>query len=204
MATQRVAGFSLIELMVTMAVMALLMMAVSPSVTEWVINLRIRNETEALQAGLQTARNEAVRRNQRMGFWMIGSPNPAVLGSDCTVSDTGGSWVVSVTTPAGSCGSAPSTTVAPKLVSSHALGDGASSAVVVNGYTDTTKATAASSVTFDGFGRVVSGGSPIGAIYVKSASNSGAYRSLQIIVSPAGAVRMCDPAVTAANDPRLC
>jgi type IV fimbrial biogenesis protein FimT len=204
MATSRVTGFSLIELMVALSVMALLMMAVSPSVTAWVVNLRIRNAAEALQTGLQTARNEAVRRNQKMTFWLISSPNPAVLGTDCTVSATGGSWVVSVSTPASACNSAPSTTTSPMLVASHALGDGASSAVSVAGYlTDGT--TAASSAAFDGFGRISSTStSPIGVIQVSSATNAGVYRSLRLLVSSAGAVRMCDPAVTAAGDPRKC
>ena len=66
-------GFTLIELMVAISVMALLLMAVSPSLRDWVVNLRIRNTASAVEQGLQLARQEAIRRNQSTGFYLVSS-----------------------------------------------------------------------------------------------------------------------------------
>ncbi|MES2183637.1 MAG: GspH/FimT family pseudopilin [Pseudomonadota bacterium] len=201
MATTRVTGFSLIELMVAMTVMALLMMAVSPSVTAWIVNLRIRNATDALQNGLQAARNEAVRRNQTMTFWLVSDTSPAALTASCTLSATSGSWVVSVSSPAGACNSAPSTTTAPMLVAAHPLGDGSGSTVTIAAV-QSDLSTAASSVAFNGFGRTTSATS-IRRINVTSTTSPSNYRSLRIILSDAGSIRVCDPAAPS-GDPRTC
>lgn len=72
-------GFSLVELMVTVAVLSLLMVLAVPSFTEWIQNSRIRTAAESVQNGVQLARAEAVRRNARVEFALDG---------------TGGGWVV--------------------------------------------------------------------------------------------------------------
>lgn len=72
-------GFSLVELMVTVAVLSLLMTLAVPSFNEWIQNGRIRTAAESIQNGLQVARAEAVRRNARVEFALVG---------------TGGGWVV--------------------------------------------------------------------------------------------------------------
>lgn len=72
-------GFSLVELMVTVAVLSVLMVLAVPSFTEWVQNSRIRTAAESVQNGVQFARAEAVRRNARVEFALVG---------------TGGGWVV--------------------------------------------------------------------------------------------------------------
>lgn len=72
-------GFSLVELMVTVAVLSLLMTLAVPSFAEWIQNSRIRTAAESIQNGLQVARAEAVRRNARVEFALVG---------------TGGGWVV--------------------------------------------------------------------------------------------------------------
>jgi len=72
-------GFSLVELMVTVAVLGLLMTLAVPSFSEWIQNSRIRTAAESIQNGVQLARAEAVRRNTRIEFALVG---------------TGGGWVV--------------------------------------------------------------------------------------------------------------
>ena len=65
-------GFSLVELMVTVAVLSLLMTLAVPSFAEWIQNSRIRTAAESIQNGLQVARAEAVRRNARVEFALVG------------------------------------------------------------------------------------------------------------------------------------
>ncbi|MFT3847783.1 MAG: GspH/FimT family pseudopilin [Propionivibrio sp.] len=60
---------------------------------------------------------------------------------------------------------------------------------------------AATAVVFNGFGRVV-GASPIKKVVFGSA---GTALSVQVeIATPGGLIRMCDPGVTTAGDPRRC
>lgn len=71
-------GFSLIELMIGIAIMAILAGLAMPSFQTWLQNSQIRNAAESIQNGLQRARAEAVGRNTNVEF---------VLGA-------GSSWVV--------------------------------------------------------------------------------------------------------------
>ena len=62
-AAKRNAGFSLIELMVTIAVLAILMAIAFPSFTALVNSNRLSSNANELLAALQLARSEAVSRN---------------------------------------------------------------------------------------------------------------------------------------------
>ncbi|RZA29771.1 MAG: prepilin-type N-terminal cleavage/methylation domain-containing protein [Lysobacteraceae bacterium] len=59
-------GFSMVELMVTVAVMAVLMAAAFPSFTGLVNGNRLTGNANELLASLQMARSEAIRRNARV------------------------------------------------------------------------------------------------------------------------------------------
>lgn len=74
-------GFSLIELMIAVAILAILTGLAMPSFQAWLQNAQIRNAAESVQNGLQRARAEAVGRNTDVEF---------VLGA-------GSSWVVQLT-----------------------------------------------------------------------------------------------------------
>lgn len=193
-------GFTLVELMVTISVLALILFAVMPSIGTWLDNTRIRNAADSLQNGLQLARSEAVQRNQNVSFWLVSLNDPAVLSNDCTLSSSSGSWIVSVNSPIGHCADAPSTTSSPMLVTGRPAGDGGR--VVVSAL-QSDGATAGTTVTFNGFGRIVNSDA-IGQIDVTGNSTGVNYRYLRIAITPAGLVRMCDPRVTDANDPRKC
>jgi type IV fimbrial biogenesis protein FimT len=191
-------GFSLIEVMIVVAVLALVLMAAVPSIGAWLATLQVRNAASAISDGLQQARGEAIARNETISFWLVSGADQAVLSNDCALSSASGGWVISVDSPAGACASAPSTTVAPRLVAAHPVGDGGSDVTVSALRADGT--TAATQVAFDGFGRVVNS-APIARIDVGKTAST---RSLRVVVSPAGSIRMCDPTVLGATDPRRC
>lgn len=71
-------GFSLIELLIGITIMAILAGLAMPSFNAWLQNSQIRNAAESIQNGLQRARAESVGRNTDVEF---------VLGA-------GSSWVV--------------------------------------------------------------------------------------------------------------
>lgn len=61
-------GFSLIELMIAIALLALVLALGMPGYKSWMQNTRIRNAAESMLNGLQVARMEAVQRNHSVKF----------------------------------------------------------------------------------------------------------------------------------------
>lgn len=198
-------GFTVVEMMVAVAILGLMLLVAMPSIGTWLANIRIRNTAESLQNGLQLARNEAVRRNQSISFYLVALTDPTAMSNTCTLSDTSGSWVVSVESPANKCGTAPSSTTSPKIVAARAAGGNGGSSVVKALHD---AATVSNVVTFNGFGRVTNTTTGITSIQVlgpDADTNSTIYRPLNITVSNAGAVRMCDPSTNLpSTDPRRC
>ena len=81
---RKIAGFSLVELMVSVVVLGILASIAVPSFQAWLRNTQIRNAAESITNGLQRARAEAVSRNTNTTF---------VMGADS-------SWTISVVNPA--------------------------------------------------------------------------------------------------------
>jgi len=104
-------GFSLIELMIGLAIVALVLMVALPSFTIFLQNAQIRNGAESVLDGLNLARTEAVRRNAIVRFQFVSD-----LTAACALSTTSLAWVVSQADPTGACNAAPSDTAAPQLI----------------------------------------------------------------------------------------
>lgn len=65
--------------------------------------------------------------------------------------------------------------------------------------------TAATQVTFNGFGRMTNADTAISQIDVTGIEGSTEYRHQRITITPTGMVRSCDPRVpTSSDDPRKC
>lgn len=193
-------GMTLIELMVTLAIAAVLMFTVVPDIASWLRNIQIRNAAESIQTGLQRARNEAVRRNAPVQFSLVALGTPTTMDNSCALSAVAGSWVVSLRNPAGKCGMAASDTVDPMLIDAHPIADGGRSTAITATQAD---GTAASSIVFDAFGRATSAGSIV-RIDVSHATATTGVRPLSIRLTTGGSVRMCDPNVSSTTDPRHC
>jgi len=205
--TMRPHGFSLIETMVALTILGLLMLAAAPSIGTWMDNTRIRNGSDAIQTGLQIARNTAIGRNTSVTFWLVSAnaTDSSKLDNNCsTLLDSDGSWVVSINDPTGQCAASPSVSEAPRLVDKRAIGDAGGGVTVSAVHVDAASnaETTADHVTFNGFGRV-SNDDAITRITLASRTNSSA-RNLRLDISSTGQIRVCDPAVTASDDPRLC
>jgi type IV fimbrial biogenesis protein FimT len=195
------AGFTLIELAVTLAVFALLLALIAPSAAAWMANMQIRATAESIHTGLQKARMEAVRRNQPVRFSLVTTADPAVMDDSCGPSASAASWAISINDPNGKCGRALSDTDDPMLIETYAVGVYARRVAVSATAAD--GATAAHSVTFDGLGRIV-GANPLARVNIDNAVSGDDYRPLRIVISDGGGARMCDPRVTVATDPRAC
>lgn len=77
-------GFTLVELLIGITIMAIVLAVAMPSFNTWIVNTKIRTTAESVANGLQRARAEAVARNTNVSF---------VLG-------TGTNWTVNVVSPA--------------------------------------------------------------------------------------------------------
>jgi type IV fimbrial biogenesis protein FimT len=65
-------GFTLIELMIGITILAIVITAGLPSYRQWIQNTQIRNASESILNGMQRARAEAVSRNTNVAFTLGG------------------------------------------------------------------------------------------------------------------------------------
>lgn len=110
-------GFTLVELMVTLAVIGILAIIATPSMTDLINNSRATAQTEELVASLQLARAEAIRRNARVticagtagvcsgsGTWdnwtVFGRDKTAAVATTDVIRDTAASTSMQVAGPA--------------------------------------------------------------------------------------------------------
>ena len=188
----RARGFTLIELLITVSVLAIVLMLGLPNISAWLHNTQIRNSADAMIAGLQFARAEALRRNRPVRFNLVDT-----LDASCSLAAGGPHWVVSMADPSSKCNVDASDAVDPFILQKRSSQEGSQNAAVN---------ASGSSVTFNGLG------STNGALQISVTnpnggpcqSAAGPMRCLQVNVSSSGSVRMCDPAVGDAADPRKC
>jgi len=182
-------GFNIIEVMVTLTVLAILIALAAPAFSEWLQSQRIRTSAEAILNGLQAARGEAIRRNVPVVFGL----EPPMTG-----------WTVCEATVA----PCDSTTPAASVVQTKSADEGSNSRIAQTPNDSTL-------VTFSPLGAVllanVDGTRPLSQVDVffndsaLCSANGGSTRCLRVVVSPGGSIRMCDPTPgIAAPDPRTC
>lgn len=216
-------GFTLIELMVTLSILAFSLALVAPSFSGWVQNSKVRSYAESLQNALQFARSEAVRRNTPVSLQIT-----TTLDNNCALATANVAavnfWVITAGTvnAAGVCGNAISTDA---VATSAAITTGAGGPFILQkGPVETSLNTlnlnpSQIAITFNGLGRLVAGAAAIvpgqaaaATTYQITSPNgacvaaNGNVRCLNLVVQPAGQVRMCDPSLPAAgaNDPMAC
>lgn len=187
-------GYSLIELMVVVALFALLLALAMPSIRDMIANARVRTAAEGMLNGMQLARAEAVRLNTpvNLNIRADGIGWDIVLTSDTAAPPTAlhtraADVGVGVTTPA------PAQMTTPTL-------------------TDTPTSVSAPSLTFNGWGTMAmpNGGvmATAAAFAIRYSSPSGTRAMCVAII--ANTPRMCDPQRTTvlnpafATDPQAC
>lgn len=175
------AGVTLIELVVGLALFALLMGLAVPAFQKMTLNAQGRTAADGTLNGLQLARAEALRRNKQVRFQLVDT-----LNSGCALSNRGPSWVVSLKSAAGACGVEPSETVDPLIVQKRSGSEGSRKATL-NALD--AAGTAAATVTFDALGRVANSDA-VARIDIEAA---GGDRPLRVRIAPGGEIRLCDP-----------
>lgn len=190
-------GVSLIELMIGLAILAILLSAGLPAFSLWIQNTQNRTAAESLLNGLQLARTEAVRRNTNVRFdltdatgliaWNVGCVS-ATANCPATIQNRSGSEGTSNARVGIDTTAIP--VPAPATQFSTAIAGGTGSPA---------------GVTFDGMGRVPSAniGTDITRIDITNASEASARR-LVVTIGAGGTIRMCDPALSLSANPQGC
>jgi type IV fimbrial biogenesis protein FimT len=177
-------GFTLIELAVTLAVMAVLMALAMPSVFAWIANTRVRTVSDALQNGLRQAQAEAVRRSRTAVFSLTNDNAPR---TSLTAAANGGNWSINFV-----ASSTLDTAGVATFVEAGVLTN-AGSGVRIGG---------PAAICFNPLGRLVANSATgvtgatcsLSAAPTYDVSMTSADRPLRVVVSLGGQVHLCDPA----------
>jgi type IV fimbrial biogenesis protein FimT len=178
-------GFTLIEMIIALAIVAILVAIAVPNFRTFLLNVQIRTATEALNNGLQLARGEAVRRNTNVKF-ILGNDSGWSVGCETPVPDNDGDG----------------TEDCPTVIQSRLSEEGSTLAKIAVTPAGSTIAT------FNGLGRLTNnddGSFPISRLDVDmpiatlAASQS---KDLSILIK-GGSVYMCNPNIASA-DPKAC
>lgn len=90
-----VSGFTLLELMVTVAVASVLLTVAVPSFNQMILNSRLTAQANDVVAALNFARSEAIKRNTSVSFCRVDPARPTVCAAQA------GNWQNWIITPGG-------------------------------------------------------------------------------------------------------
>ncbi len=167
MQTVRARGFTLVELMVVVAVVAILVITAAPNVSDWMQNGKTRSVAESVQNGLRFAQTEAARLSRPTTF--ISTSTGWTVDYVAAASDSLAHPLQ--TSPAGSL---EGTTIAtgsgtPAVIQYNSLGRVSGAATTAGPFT------------------------PLSADATFNVTNPNGTRRLRIVLSQGGKTRMCDP-----------
>lgn len=173
----RWAGFSLIELMVTVSIVAILLAVGVPSLGQWIRSTSVSAMGESVQNGLRRAQVEAVSRNVPVEFALVdGVPSPTNFKvADLTAAADKVNWVVR-TVQNGT-----------EMFVQGGVGGSIAPDVEITG---------PARIFFAGFGRAQDkDGVLVGATQVFRVTHPDSDRVMCVYVTPGAAIKMCDPNV---------
>jgi type IV fimbrial biogenesis protein FimT len=190
-------GFTLIEVLIAVAILGILIALGLPAFTSWIQNLQIRNSAEAILNGLQLAKAQAVRSNLSTELVLtVANPVAANVGAAATTNGT--NWIVRTYKQNGVYLNAGCPVPGPTcdFIQGRVGQEGSKNAVVASG---------AGSFVFTPLGRLLQ---PVSAVNINvnvdsSVSYSG-KRPMRVVVSPGGQILMCDPNRVDPTNPQFC
>lgn len=187
-------GFTLVELMIAIALLAVLIALASPSLSQWIRSAQVRTVAETLQNGVRSAQAEALRRNRQVVFFLT-DDEPDLAAE---ASEDGSNWVIRWIP-------LPGDTVVATAPDNEPFVQGGA----VADFTGGVAITGPAAICFNALGRRVAATAAVtgvtGAVCTVDAdeplaafdiAREGAARPLRITVALGGQVRLCDPART--------
>ena len=184
-------GCSIIELSVALTIACVLLALGAPSFSGYLQNARLGALAQSLYGGLQTARTEAVKRNQSVEFALTNSSLETTTADTVVLDPTGRNWWVRLPSSA----SAPASGIESKSTNANDLGGVAVSA-------------SGPSFIFNGLGAASAPGTTGIALTnpaLGACAPGGPVRCWNVVVAPGGQIRLCSPDTSLpAGDSRAC
>lgn len=172
-------GFSLIELMVAMVVLGIIMLYAIPGFGTWIQDSKTRTMADSLQNGIRLAQAEAVNKSRQVAFFVTNVAPSAAAAATLI----GSNWGVRVVNP------------------TQADADGYIQGAVLAGEGGDVVVTASvAEIRFNSIGRLTNSAS----VVTYNITNTKGARSLRVVVSSSGSIRMCDPSKSIATAPDGC
>ena len=220
-----VRGFTLIEMMIALVIVAAALAFVMPSAVDWIRNVRIRAAAEELMNELTRARVEAIKRNRQVGFQVVDN-----LSAACALSLSGRSWVISQFTAVGLCNTALITPATPADLTVTGFATAQADPLIIARGTAPADAqvgfnvysiagvNTAGPLVFNSFGQLVTpatlanvpvnidvrDATPADCRPIPPAAGTGTLRCMRITINSGGQIRMCDPSEQTVGDTRAC
>ena len=171
-------GFTLIELMIVLAVLAIVVSIALPNLRVMIANTQIRSVAESVRNGLQLARAEAVKRNESVRF-TLNADRSWQLGCLNVIADLDGDGVADC----------------PAVIMQKGASEGGGGTVAIVGI---------GQVTFTSLGTTAAIGGQLLQVDFTSSAIAMGTRPLRITLGIGGNARMCDPSIADVNDARAC
>lgn len=188
-------GFSLIELMTTVALLALLMLVAAPAMGTWIADSRVRSVAESIQNALRLAQSQAMHRN-RLSVFALTSAKPAWKAKPA---QDGSNWYVQIL-PLSSSDEVANATAADFFVQGNAFAT--QSGVSIAGPSLLCFGPLGQQVAVDAdnttLGAACTKNDP--TVYTVSNPSNPNSRTLKVFAYIGGRVRMCDPSKTLSSD----
>ena len=195
-------GFTITEMMVAIAVVAILLGLGMPSMVGYIEAAKLNSAAQSYLAGVQMARATAIRQNLRTEFVLTDTPvETANIANALVESANGQNWVVRVVDP---------TQPPPAflLIEAKSVNEGAGIAAQAIQIAGTGAPNAFTGIVpFNGFGSTADANNYTFALQNPrggACAPAGPMRCPAILVPAGGLARICDPLVTAATDSRGC
>ena len=212
-------GYSLIELVVVVAILGVLMSLGVPMFGEIMRNSAIRARAETVLGSLQQARSEALKRNATLWYQLVDT-----VDDTCALNTAGPYWIVGTGDRVGACAATPDPAAVPMAPATAALFKSAPRALNPGARTADGVVIVAGSSQFciSGLGQLTGTNCTSGAVTGPTVStdinitmpSAGACRTttagtgvacMRVSVRSGGQVRMCDPAIDVnGTDSRRC
>ena len=195
-------GFTITEMMVAVAVVAILLGLGVPSMVGYLEAAKLNSAAQSYLAGVQTARATAIRQNLRAEFVLTNTPvETANLADNVVPAANGLNWVVRVVDPT----RPPPAFLLIEAKSANESGGNAGQTAQIVGLGAPNAF--AGILPFNGFGSTADANNytfivqnPRGG----ACAPAGPMRCPNILVPAGGLARICDPLANAATDSRGC
>jgi type IV fimbrial biogenesis protein FimT len=177
-------GFTMIELLVTVVIMAILAALAAPSFASLIRDYAVSSQLNALNADMRFARGEAIKRGASVT--LCASPQPSIANPVCGGSDWKTGWIIFLDTNAGGTRSTVASKHEDVIRRQESFGTASNGITAQNG-------SAVKSMRFNSDGRISGGANNL---EFRSAGNSSEEISRLLCISITGRPRAAGKGVT--------